>query len=207
MPFDLPPPDPGIEITVASRGMSKGIAQSEGPQVVVRPFLQTGPLQFGGQWKNVSAAAARGEAAAFVSANPKMGKFQLQLGAAYKFQTGVREPTDDKSWEFTGSVTRKFGKVSLRMGAIYSPDDLGGARQSLVIEGGPTLEIGTTARISASLGHRSRENGDDYTAFNAGVAKTLYKGVTVDARFYGTNRDDLGVNYKERLVVSAKLAI
>jgi len=206
MPFDLPPPDPGIEITVASRGMSKGIAQSEGPQVVVRPFLQMGPIQAGGQWKNVSASAARGEASVFVSAAPKLGKFQLQLGAAYKVQTGVKEPTDDKSWEFTGSVTRKFGKVSLRMGAIYSPDDLGGAKRSLVIEGGPTVELSKTLRISGAIGHRCRENGDDYTAFNAGVAKTVFKGVTVDARFYGTNRNDLGVNYKERLVISAKMA-
>lgn len=204
--FDLPPPDPGIEISVASRGMSKGIAQTEGPQLVAKPYLQLGPVQIGGQWKNVTSPVAGGEAAAFVSVAPKLGRFQIQLGAAYKFQTGVREPADDKSWEFTGSVTRKFGKVSLRLGAVYSPDDLGGARRSLVIEGGPTLELDKTTRLSAALGLRSRINGDDYTAFNAGVAKTIFKGVTLDARLYGTNRNDLGVNYKERLVASARMA-
>jgi hypothetical protein len=204
--LDLPPPDPGIEISVASRGMSKGIAQTEGPQLVTKSFVQMGVVQAGGQWKNISSAVAGGEAAAFVTVAPKLGRFQLSLGAAYKFQTGVREPTDDKSWEFTGSVTRKFGKVSLRLGAIYSPDDLGGAKRSLVVEGGPTLELNRTTRISAGLGHRSRVNGDDYTAFNAGVAKTLFKGLTVDARLYGTNRNDLGVNYKERVVVSARMS-
>jgi hypothetical protein len=206
MPFDLPPPDPGIEISIASRGMSKGIAQTEGPQLVGKGFLQMGPLQTGGQWKNISSRVAGGEAAAFVTVAPKLGKFQLSLSAAYKIQTGVREPTDDKSWEFTGSVTRKFGKVSMRVGAIYSPDDLGGAKQSLVIDGGPTLELNKTTRISAGLGHRSRENGDDYMAFNAGMAKTVFKGVTLDARLYGTNRSDLGANYKERAVVSVKMS-
>lgn len=204
--FDLPPPDPGIEINIASRGMSKGIVQTEGPQLVGKGFLQIGVVQVGGQWKNVSSAVAGGEAATYVQLAPKLGKFQLHLGAAYKFQTGVREPTDDKSWEFTGSVTRKFGKVSLRFGAIYSPDDLGGAKRSLVVEGGPTLELSKTTRISAGIGHRSRVNGTDYTAFNAGLTKTLFKGVSVDARLYGTNRSDLGVNFKERAVVSAKLA-
>jgi hypothetical protein len=206
MPFDLPPPDPSIEISIASRGMSKGIAQTEGPQLVGKGFLQVGPLQAGGQWKNISSRVAGGEAAAFVTVAPKLGKFQLSLSAAYKIQTGVREPTDDKSWEFTGGVTRKFGKVSMRAGAIYSPDDLGGAKQSLVIEGGPSLEIDKTTRMSASLGHRSRQNGDDYTAFNAGVAKTVFKGATLDARLYGTNRGVLGANYKERAVVSVKMS-
>ena len=206
MPLDLPSPDPGIEIVIASRGMSKGIAQTDGPQLVAKPFVRLGPVQLGGQWKNLTSPVAGGEASLFANFSPTLGKVQLSLGAAYKVQTGVKEPTDDKSWEFTGSATRKFGKVSLRVGAIYSPDDLGGARRSLVLEGGPTIELGKTTRLSAAIGHRHRENGDDYTAFNAGIAKTLFKGVTVDARFYGTNRNDLGVNYKERLVISARMA-
>ena len=204
--WDLPPPDPGIEVVVASRGMSKGVAQTEGPQVIVRPFVQTGPVQLGGQWKNISSAVAGGEAALFANVAPKVSGFQLNLGVAFKMQTGVQAPTDDKSWEFTGNVTRKFGKLSLRLAAVYSPDDLGGARRSLFVEGGPTLEIGKTTRLSAAIGRRDRVNGDDYTAFNAGVSKTLFKGVTLDARFYGTNRSDLGEFLEDRLVVSARMA-
>jgi hypothetical protein len=204
--FDLPPPSPGIEISVASRGMSKGIAQTEGPQVVARPFVQLGPVQVGSQWKNLSSPVAGGEASAFVNVAPKLGKFQLNLGVAYKFQTGVRGPTDNKSWEFTGNVTRKFGRLSLRVAAIYSPDDLGGAKRSIFVEGGPTLEIGKATRVSAAIGRRERVNGDDYTAFNAGATRTIFKGVTLDARFYGTNKSGLGEFFEDRLVVSARMA-
>lgn len=204
--FDLPPPDPGIEITIASRGMSKGVAQTEGPQVVVKPFVQMGPVQVGSQWKNISSAVAGGEAAIFANVAPKLGQFQLGFGAAYKFQTGVREPTDDKSWEFTGNVTRKFGKLSLRVAAIYSPDDLGSAERSIFVEGGPTLELGKSTRVSAAVGRRDRVNGDDYTAFNAGVTRTIFKGVTVDARYYGTDQSDLGEFLEDRLVVSARMS-
>ena len=204
--FDLPPPDPGIEFAVSSRGMSKGIAQTDGPQALVRPFIQIGPVQLATQWKNLSSPVAGGEASAIVSVAPKLGKFQLNASAAYKAQTGVHEPTDDKSWEFTGSISRKFGKVSLRINAIYSPDDLGGAKRSLFVEGGPTLEIGKTTRLSAGIGRRERVNGDDYTAFNAGVAKTLFKGVTLDARFYGTNRSSLGDFFEDRLVISTRMS-
>lgn len=204
--FDLPPFDPGIEVTVASRGMSKGVAQTEGPQLVAKPFVQLGPVQLGGQWKNVSSAVAGGEAALFANVSPKLGKFQLNFGVSYKFQTGVDGPTDDKSWEFSGHVTRKIGKVSLRVAAVYSPDDLGGAERSLYLEGGPTYELSKTTRLSASIGHRDRVNGDDYTSFNAGIAHTLFKGVTLDARYYGTNRSNLGEFFEDRLVISARMA-
>ena len=204
--FDLPPPDPGIEFVVASRGMSKGIAQTEGPQALIRPYVQLGPVQVAAQWKNLSSPVAGGEASAIVSVAPKLGQFQFGASAAYKMQTGVREPTDDKSWEFTGNVSRKFGTLSIRVNAVYSPDDLGGAKRSLFVEGGPTLEIDKTTRISGAIGRRDRVNGDDYTAFNAGVTHTPFKGVTLDARYYGTNQSDLGEFLEDRLVVSAKMS-
>ena len=74
------------------------------------------------------------------------------------------------------------------------------------IEGGPTLEIGKTMRISGAIGRRDRVNGDDYTAWNAGIAKTLFKGVTLDARYYGTNQSGLGEFLEDRLVVSGRLS-
>ena len=37
MIFDLPPPDPTLEISVASSGYSKGLAQTDGMQVLIRP--------------------------------------------------------------------------------------------------------------------------------------------------------------------------
>ena len=204
--IDFPPLDPGIEVVVASRGMSKGVAQTEGPQLVAKPFVQMGPVQVGAQWKNLSSATAGGESSLFANVAPKLAGFQMNLGVAYKMQTGVTEPTDDKSWEFTGNITRKFGKPSLRLAAVYSPDDLGSAERSLFVEGGPTLEIGKTTRLSAAIGRRDRVNGDDYTAFNAGIAKTLFKGAILDARFYGTNRSHLGEFFEDRVVVSARMS-
>ena len=205
--WDLPPPDPGFEIVVASRGMSKGVAQTEGIQVVPKGFVQLGKLQVGAQWKNVTSTAATGEAAAFASFAPKLGSLQLTLAAAYKFQTGVKGNPDDTSFEFTAAASRKFGKLSLRASAVYSPDDLGGARRSLYLEGGPSFDIDSGTRLSASLGHRQRVNGIDYTSWNAGLSKTFVKKVTLDARYYDTARGELGEVYDNRVVVSARLAL
>ena len=103
-------------------------------------------------------------------------------------------------------MSRKFGKLSLRASVVYSPDDLGGALQSIYVEGGPTLEIGKTTRLLATVGRRQRENGDDYTSFSAGLSKTVFKGMSVDVRWYGTNRHELGENFDGRGVISARMA-
>jgi uncharacterized protein (TIGR02001 family) len=203
--FDLPPPDPAFEFSVASRGMSKGIAQTEGPQVILRGLAKSGPFEAGGQWKNVTSSTARGEAAAFINASHSFGKLRLNAGAAYKFQTGVTGPTDSESWEFTGGATASFGKVSLRATAIYSPDDLGSARRSLYLEGGPTLELSKTLRASANVGRRERKNGDDYTSFNLGVTKTFEKSIIADLRYYDTAQSELGENFEHRLVAALRV--
>jgi hypothetical protein len=205
--WDLPPPDPAFEIVVASRGVSKGIAQTEGVQVIPKAFVQLGQMQVGGQWKNVSSPVADGEAAAFINFTPKLGQYQLTLGAAYKFQTDVTGETDDDSLEFTAVASRKFGKISVRASAIYSPDDLGGAGRSIYVEGGPTFDLDETMRISGNLGHRSRVNGVDYTSFNAGISKTLFKKLTLDLRYYDTARGELGEVYGNRVVLSGRLAL
>jgi hypothetical protein len=204
--WDLPPSDPGFEIVVSSRGMSKGLAQTDGVQVIPKAYLQVGDVQVGGQWKNVTSPVADGEAAAFVTYAPKVGPYQLSIGGAYKFQTDVKGATDDDSWEFTGSASRKLGKLTLKASAVYSPDDLGASRRSLYLEGGPSFEIDGTTRISANIGRRSREAGVDYTSFNAGISKTLFKRATFDLRYYDTAQSYLGEIYHGRLVLSGKLA-
>lgn len=203
--WDLPPPDPGIEISVASRGMSKGVAQTDGVQVIPKAFVLFGPVQVGGQWKNVTSPVADGEAAAFVNYTPKLGQWQLTFGAAYKFQTNVKAETDDDSLEFTAGASRKFGKVSVKGTAIYSPDDLGGARRSLYLEGGMSYDLDKDTRLSANVGRRTRDGGQDYTSFNAGVSRTLFKRLTLDLRYYDTAQSELGETYHGRVVFSGKL--
>lgn len=204
--FDLPPPDPAAEIVVASRGISKGVAQTKGPQIIPKASLRFGAVQIGAQWKNVTSTTANGEAALFVNGSRKFGSVLMNGGAAYKFQTGARGPTDSTSWEFSGGLSRKFGAVTARMNAIYSPNDLGQARRSLFVEAGPAVQLPRGWTVSAAIGHRSRQNGVNYTAFNAGVSKTE-KALTLDFRYYDTGRSSAGEIYDARFVALAKLSL
>jgi hypothetical protein len=204
--LDLPQLDPGIEISVASRGMSKGVAQSERPQLIVRPFVKLGDVQVGAQWKNVTSTVADGEAAVFVGFARELASIQLTLQASHKFQTGVREQTDDHSWEFSGGLTRKLSRITLRASAVYSPDDLGAAKRSFYWEAGPALDLNKQFKLFANVGHRSRQLGDDYTSFNAGASTTVIPNMTLDVRWYDTSRHELGENFHGRAVATAKMA-
>src|SRR5688500_11905911 len=98
--------------------MSKVIVQTEGPQLIVKPSGKTGVGQLDALWKHVPSAGAGGEGAIFSGWGREVAGFQLSLQAAHKFQTGVREPADDHSWEFHGGLSRKFGKVTLRTSIV-----------------------------------------------------------------------------------------
>ena len=203
--FDLPPLDPGIEFSVASQGMSKGILQSEGPQFIPRAYVQIGTVQVGGQWKNVTSPVAEGEGALFATWQRKFGVVQLTAGATFKFQTDVAEPTDDQALELNASAGSKWGKFGLRASAVYSPDDFGAAGRSLYVESGPSYDLTKTVRISASVGRRSRRGSLDYTSFNAGISKTVGP-IVVDARYFDTAQSELGKPYRGRIVVSGRLS-
>ena len=202
--FALPPLDPGFEMSVASHGMSKGIEQVDGPQVIPRAYLQVGDVQVGGQWKNITSTSADGEASAFVNINHNLGWLSLTLGAAYKSQTNADPGTDSNSLEFTGGLAKKFGKLSLKATAIYSPDDAGKTKQSLYVEGGPSYELTKTLRLSANIGHRSRANSPDYTSMNLGVTKSVFRAFSIDLRYYRTNRSELGDIYRRRIVLAGR---
>jgi Bacterial protein of unknown function (Gcw_chp) len=202
--FALPPFDPGFELLVSSRGMSKGIEQADQPQVIPKAYLQVGDLQVGGQWKNVTSATAQGEASGFLNVSQKFGSFAVTGGAAYKFQTGARPGTDSDSFEFSGSASRKLGRASLRLSAIYSPDDLGNTTRSLYMEGGPSFDLTRTLRLSASIGRRTRELAPDYTAVNFGLTKTVFQTFSLDLRYYQTNRSRLGDIYRRRMIIAGR---
>ena len=203
----LPPLVPALEISVASQGMSKGTLQSDGAQFIIRPSLKTRGFQLAAQWKNISTNSAKGEASIITGWNGKAGGADLGASLAYKILTSASGSGNRRSWEATGRLSKKFGKVGLSGSAVFSPDDLGSTRQSLYVEGGPSLDLPLRFRLSANLGHRWRDGSPDYTSYNIGVSRPVLKVLTADVRFYDTNRGELGRTFERRLVGSVRLTL
>lgn len=206
MPFGLPPPDPVIELFVASHGMTQGLSQSDGPQVIPRAYLRFRDVQVGAFWRNIDSPVANGIGVLFGRANVKRGSAQLDVMVLYRTRTGAHRPTDLHAWEVDATLRRTFGRFGVRLNAEYAPKEfeLG---PSLFLEIGPTFRVAKSTNLFANFGRRERSGAPDYTAFNVGISSSIGKRLVLDGRYYATDRSGLGPRYRGRLVFSARLSL
>ena len=198
--IDLHQPDPGIEISVATRGISKGLSQTEGPQLVVRPELAFGDVYLGGYAKNVTSTTSEGEGGPTIGLRTRAGGFDLAASATFKLSIDPAEGSDAEVLELSGSAAHRLGPLNLRLGVTWSPNDLGTTGESTWIEGATTYNLGHDFVASAALGLRERDGGPDYTAFNVGISRIFFGHLTVDVRWYGTDRSAQGDAFEDQLV-------
>ena len=203
--MDIPPPDPGIEIVVASRGISKGLAQTGGIQVVARPELAFGPIWLGFYAKNVTSSTAEGEAGPSLGLRTRAGGFDLAASATWKMSIEPRGSANDDALELVGSIGRRFGAANARFSVTWSPNDLGATNETVWAEAGLSYNLRRSTTVSANLGRRERDGGPDYTAYNVGMTQTLPRGFSADLRWYDTNRGGLGDAFEGRLVASLRV--
>jgi outer membrane usher protein FimD/PapC len=198
--FELPPPDPAFEISIATQGMSKGLRQTEDAQFLARGEVALGHVFAGLLWKNIDSDVAAGEGHSFIGYRNRFGGFDLTATAGYHMQTSVIGHPDDDRFEFNVTASRGFGRVTPRVSVTYSPDDFGGTRESLYAEAGASVGLFSRTSLSANVGRRERGNGQDYTAFNAGITYSFPRHLSLDVRFYDTAESAFGVIYEPRVV-------
>ena len=199
----LPPPVPAIEFNIASTGMSKGIAQTKGPQFLTRGELAFGAIYLGVYIKNVDASTSDAEAAALVGVRTKAAGFDLAASAAWKRAVDPAPGSDTNALEVSASASRKIGRVTPRLSVVWSPDDLGGTRSTVFAEAGASYRFAKALSASAAVGRRERQGGANYNAWNAGLTWDAWKHLSVDLRYYDTNAGS-AQPFRARAVLSAK---
>jgi hypothetical protein len=201
--LDLPPPVPAIEFNLASRGISKGLAQTKGAQLLVRGELGFGRVYLGAYAKNVTSSSADGEAAASMGVRTSAAGLDVSASAAWKRAIDPAPGSDVNALEVNGTISRK-GRVTPKLSITWSPDDVGSTRHTVFVEAGASYKIAKAWTASAALGRRERGGGPDYTAWNAGIAWSPAKPVTLDLRYYDTDHGG-EQPYRARGVVSARV--
>jgi len=203
--FDLPPPDPSIQIELASRGISKGLAQTTGPQLVVRGGLTFGVFSAEASGKNIDSNDDSG-VESYLSAGVAIKKsgFDLSARGGLKSVHGIAGQVDRRAFEMRVEAGRQFGPVRALATMIYSPNDTGGTRSALFVEGGLSFEARKGTRIGARIGRRERDLAPDYTAYNVGITQDIIPQVSADLRVYDTNSGELGYAFHRRLVGSLR---
>ncbi len=203
---DLPPPDPSVQVEVASTGISKGLAQTDGPQLVARAGLGFGDFSLEASGKNIETTSGDDgvETQLSIGAATKASGFDLSLRAGVKTVSAVAGQVDRHALEFKGDAARKLGPLRATLGFVYSPDDTGSTRSALFVESGLAWGVRKGVRLGARLGRRQRVDAPDYTAYNVGVTYDLIPELAADLRLYDTDSSDLGRPYRRRLVASVR---
>lgn len=199
----LAPAVPAIEFNLSSTGMSKGIAQTTGPQMLVRGEVANGPLFAGGYFKNVDSSTSDGEAGVLVGIRAKAAGFDFGVSAAWKRAVEPVPGSDRSALEISAGAAFRTGRLTPRVSVVFSPNDLGGTRRSLFAEAGASYSFSPKLSASAAFGRRQRQGGIDYDAWNAGVTWQALKPLSIDLRYYDT---DAGSSqpYRARVVLSAR---
>ena len=204
--FDFPPPKPTIQIELASTGISKGLAQTRGPQLVVRPGLTFGDFSLEASAKNIETSSGDDGVESYLSVGfaTKAGGFDFSGRGGLKSIHAIAGQVDRRAFEMRLEAARKFGAVRATTSLIYSPDDTGSTKSALFLEGGLAWEVHKGTRIGARLGRRERSRAPDYTAYNVGITQDIIPQLAADLRVFDTGSSELGYAFKRRLVASPR---
>jgi hypothetical protein len=201
--FDLPPPTPTVQVEFATTGMASGIAQTVGPQLVVRGGLDFKVFQLGTYTKNVEAGGIKGvEAGVSIDVRRMVAGFTLDGQALFKRRFGMSASGDATEWDLSLIASRPVGPVTAIATVVYTHDIYGPAAQTLLIQGGLQYKMLAGTVLAASFGHRFEQSGNDYTEYNLGVTQAIGKRFQLDLRWYDTAQSELGYNYRARFVAA-----
>jgi hypothetical protein len=189
-------------MSLSSQGISKGLRQTEGPQLLLRPKLAAGPFYLATQLKNLD-DPADGELLPQIGAKGSLGGFELDASLGLKLIVGQRGG-DRQAVELYATAARRFGPVQTQLLLYASPDDVGITRRTAYAQVGAGIDLPGKIELSGALGRRERRGGPDYTSFNLGASRAVGALVRLDLRYYDTAESSRGEVYRGRFVASVR---
>lgn len=160
-----------------------------GTTFYVRPAFQT-----------VQAGGSHVEAEISAGWRPRVAGARLDLNLAYKDRLDADPGYDSDTWEATGSATRNFGKLGARLQAQYSPDAAGSTGASAWVEARLAWPLTEDLSGAVAVGRREQDDSPDYTGWNAGVTYAVNDDLGLDLRWYDTDAEAAGEQYRDALV-------
>ena len=196
--------DLSLQAGVASDYISKGISKTQGdPQIWGRAEYARGDA-YVGTWASNVKIPQRSDAEVhfYAGYKPEAWGYDFDFIAFYKTYPGTLDGVDHDLVEFRGDVGRTIGPLNARLRVEWTPDNFGSSEEALWVEGRAAWKVARKTELSAAIGRREQEGGNDYTAWNVGVKRSLIDRLSADLRWYDTNGHDFGDNYDGRLVVA-----
>lgn len=187
------------EVVVATDATRNGISKTQG-SVYVEGGAEWdfGPVYVGASASNADyLVGADYDATAFVGARTDLAGFALDGRMSYTKVYGSplsKYGMDDDALTFSGSASKKFGPVTAKVSASYTPEDIYFGARTWTVEGGASYRFGKN-EVSGAVGHVDTEafgTNVSYNTWNVGYTRDLTEKLAVDVRYYDT---DLDVGY------------
>ncbi|BEV11178.1 porin [Asticcacaulis sp. DW145] len=195
----------GAQLGVATDSGSKGISETQGNGQV------SAAVTASRDWAYVSARlkTVRGsdgsddQSALAIGGRWSVGPdIHLNSQIIYKVNGGARPGSDTHFVEWQSEASRTFGRTTLKALTIWSPDSSGATKAAFYYELGAAQKLSDRWSASGGIGERRTEPKRTYTAWNAGATLALNAKMSLDLRYYDTNRHDYSKAHGDRFVVA-----
>lgn len=187
----------------ATDNRSKAASKSDGNPFVygAAEWESASGLFYGsGGLETIDGGGSKLESELVAGVRPEFAGFDFDLNVAHKNRFDADPGYDNDAWEFTADMKRSIGPASARLRLQHSPDGTGSTKAWtwVALRGG--WDFTDKLNVSAEVGRRDQDNSIDYTGWNVGGSYALTPKTELDLRWYDTDADVPGEQYKGALV-------
>jgi len=192
----------------------RGVSQSRGEPAVFAGVDAVRGQAYGGLWASNVDFSAFGDRSTSVEIDayggwrPTIEGFGLDVGLLYTGYLDQPRPGPRLDyWEASVAASKSLGPITVGGSLFYSPAFIDTRRGAWYLEAAAAYRISDRVSVSGALGRQSlQSSSDDYTTWNAGLVWSLKPGLSLDLRYYGTDRRELDDPFHARGVASLKAA-
>ena len=156
--------------------------------------------------ETIDAGGSKLENELALGVRPEFAGFDFNLNVAHKYRLDANDGYDDDAWEFTADVKRSIGPAKARLRLQHSPDGTGSTKAWTWVEGQVGWDFTDKLSGSVAVGRREQDNSIDYTGWNIGGSYALTRKMELELRWYDTDADVPGEQYRSALVAGVNYA-
>lgn len=141
----------------------------------------------------------------YAGVKPVIGNTTLDFGVIYYTYWGQPDDIAELNYvEFKAAASHAIGPATVGAAVFYSPEFTGETDEAVYYEVNGAYTATDRLSFSAALGHQDVSFDGDYTTWNVGGTFLITPNIGLDLRYHGTDADDFGDLYDDRVVALVK---
>lgn len=180
-----------FNIGAATDYVFRGISQTdEDPQVYGGVDASMG-IGYAGVWvSNVDFGnGTDAEFDLYAGIKPTAGPVTFDLGVIYYGYTDQPSGSNEDYWEGKVAASVPAGPATLGVAVYYSPEFFGKTGDAIYYEANAAVAIPDTKfTVNGAIGRQEVDKAFDYTTWNVGVGFALTDHISLDVRYWDTNK-------------------